>query len=267
MGYTHYWYREREITPELYDKIVEDFKSLLPTFKVLDVKLGDGLGENSPVLDTENVFFNGLSKCGHKANASIVIPWPADKTKFGSAPSSDQALVGSWFAGALLDQRTCNGDCSYETFALPRVFSTDGYFSQNDEGRYFAFCKTAFRPYDLAVTTFLVIAKHYLGDKIDVSSDGEMQHWIDAVMMCETAFGYGNDFRLQNQGMQTVIETETLKLHRSTLEDWTYAKLMRSTWSDRSVSYEVDSNSLGFKSFDDLGEAENFYNLAVGDKQ
>jgi len=63
-----------------------------------------------------------------------------------------------------------------------------------------------------------------------------------------------------------MIETETLKLHRSTLENRTYAKLMRSTWSDGSNSYEVDSNTLGFKSFDDLEGAERFYNVAVGEK-
>ena len=64
-----------------------------------------------------------------------------------------------------------------------------------------------------------------------------------------------------------MIETETLKLHPSSLEDWTYARMMRTTWSDKSVSYEVDSNTLGFKSFDEWDEAEEFYSLAVGGKQ
>lgn len=59
------------------------------------------------------------------------------------------------------------------------------------------------------------------------------------------------------------MTTETLKLHRAEVDDWSYAKLMRSTWSDGSISFEVDSNRLGFKSFDTLGEAERFYDRSL----
>lgn len=63
------------------------------------------------------------------------------------------------------------------------------------------------------------------------------------------------------------MTNETLRLQRASLEnDWSYAKLMRSTWSDGSVSFEVDSNRLGFKSFDLFEDAEAFYLRGVNQR-
>jgi len=92
--------------------------------------------------------------------------------------------------------RSCNGDCSYESFDLPRVAE----FSQRQEpdelGRFLAFCKTAYRPYDLAVQVCLVIAAHHLEAAIVVSSDGSMEDWQDAIALCQQLLGYGGDFQL-----------------------------------------------------------------------
>jgi hypothetical protein len=212
MGYTHYWYREKEIDLYTFERIVKDFKRLLPVFKVLDVKLGNGLGEGKPIINRREVVFNGLRNCGHPKNPNLAIPWPAETVKLGVAPNPCKAVVGSWFAGVVLNQRACNGDCSYETFYFPRVlpdrykpvqrviyYDLDGRPVCHDEqhiGKYFQSCKTAFRPYDLAVTAFLVIAKHHLGEKILVESDGTIAHWMDAVKLCQNVLGYGYDFEL-----------------------------------------------------------------------
>jgi len=212
MGYTHYWYREKEIDPHTFERIVKDFKRLLPVFKVLDVKLGNGLGEGKPVINNREVIFNGLRNCGHPKNSNLIIPWPAATVKPGVAPNSRQAVVGSWFAGVVLNQRVCNGDCSYETFYFPRTmperytpvqpviyYDLNGRPICHDKqhiGKYFQFCKTAFRPYDLAVTAFLVVAKHHLGERILVESDGMIAHWMDAIKICQNVLGYGWDFTL-----------------------------------------------------------------------
>jgi len=214
MGYTHYWYRETEIDKTIFSKIVDDFKKLLPMFKTVDIKLGDGHGENEPIINYNEVIFNGLANCGHPKNKGLGITWVASKTKNGVAPDSKKAVVGHWFAGALLEQRTCDGSCSYETFYFPRILKLiepqgdrsklvhcyqfgDEYEAKKK--KHFGFCKTAFRPYDLAVNVFLIIAKHYLKDKIDVSSDGKMEHWMDALKICQNEFGYGlNDFRFKD---------------------------------------------------------------------
>jgi hypothetical protein len=62
-------------------------------------------------------------------------------------------------------------------------------------GKYFGFCKTAFKPYDWAVTAFLIIAKHYLGDRILVHSDGTSANWHDARLICQIELGYGMEFK------------------------------------------------------------------------
>jgi hypothetical protein len=196
MGYTHYTYRkEREIEKERFAAIVADFKKFLPLFRVLDVQLAGGTGTGMPVLDSEEVIFNGSSHCGHPPNKNIVIPWPSEVPKFGVAKSADKALCGSWFAGVVLNQRACDGDCSYETFCFPRRIAG----SPNERGLFFDCCKTAFRPYDLAVQVFLVVAKHHMGNELIVKSDGDVPQWLDAVKLCENVLGYGSDFVLGDQ--------------------------------------------------------------------
>jgi len=214
MGYTHYWYRIKEIDKRTFSKIVEDFKKFLPLFKTLDIKLGDGSGKGEPIINHDAIIFNGLHNCGHPQNKHISIPWPASKTKNGVAPSSQKAIVGGWFAGVVLEQRTCDGDCAYETFYFPRILKLIDpqkgdrselihcyQFSDEKDTKnkkHFSFCKTAFRPYDLAVNVFLIIAKHHMGNSIKVKSDGELQHWMDAAKICQNALGYGlNDFKLE----------------------------------------------------------------------
>lgn len=198
MGYTHYWYRVREIEKTTFSKIVDDFKTLLPLFKVLDMKLADGRGEGIPIINNDEVIFNGNAHCGHPRR-DLGIAWASDKTKNGVAPNGSNPVVSSWFAGLVLNQRTCDGDCSHETFYFPRVLKSryEQYHNRRKE-LLFSFTKTAFKPYDLAVICFLIIAKHHLQRKILVSSDGVISNWKDAMQICQNALKYGNDFILDD---------------------------------------------------------------------
>ena len=65
-----------------------------------------------------------------------------------------------------------------------------------NNGLYSEFCKTAFKPYDLAVITFLIIAKHHMEDRLMVSSDGTDEHWSDGKQLCQNILGYGMEFKL-----------------------------------------------------------------------
>jgi len=56
----------------------------------------------------------------------------------------------------------------------------------------FQFCKTAQKPYDLAVCSCLILALHHFGDYISVSSDGDPADWTDAVRLVFQTFGYGD---------------------------------------------------------------------------
>ncbi len=61
------------------------------------------------------------------------------------------------------------GDDAHETFLLER----DG-----SEG--FTFCKTAQKPYDLAVTACLLIYKKHSPDTMHLTSDGDDEDWMAA---------------------------------------------------------------------------------------
>lgn len=63
------------------------------------------------------------------------------------------------------------GDDAHEDFSLRE------HFKQNLEPDNWNFCKTARKPYDVVVTACLIVLKHRLGDRIDVSSDGFQHDW------------------------------------------------------------------------------------------
>lgn len=199
MGYTHYWYRKAEYPADKFAAVLEDFKRLVPELAKAGVGLADKMGAGSAVLTPEEIGFNGPEQCGHPANTSIVIPWPAKGA--GGVMGDVDPVSGSWFARAELSTRACGGDCSYETFDFPRRMGKEEVDRNDrihalDDGWKFEFCKTAFRPYDLAVTACLIVAKHHLGKDLKVRSDGDADGWFDAAMLCQQHLGYGLDFRV-----------------------------------------------------------------------
>ena len=128
---------------------------------------------------------------------------------------NDSDVSGTWFAGLKLKKRSCGGDCSHETFNLPleiekhdwqKPIGKIGHYDVNgnpvyndpkEVGHYFEFCKTAYKPYDLAVIICLIIAKHHLADALTVSSDGTDEQWMDGKIICQKILGYGLDFQLE----------------------------------------------------------------------
>ena len=191
MGYTHYWRRTKTIQQQPFSQIVADFNRIVLALDDLGVRLADGGGIGVPTLTSNLVDFNGLANCGHPKNAEICIPWPSDGAS--GIGSNRTAVDGEWFAGAQLAHRACNGDCTYESFYFPRILHLESW-EKPEQGRYFQFCKTAFRPYDVAVTAFLLIAKHHLGSEIEVSTDGDLSGWDDARRLCYVHLGYGPEF-------------------------------------------------------------------------
>ena len=134
-------------------------------------------GREEPEITSEFIGFNGVAACGHARNPDVRLPWPAD----------DAAGAGSNSGmGSVLPYRTCNGDCSYESVWFERSERTRAVDSRVD-----SFCKTAFRPYDLAVMAFLVIAKHHLGSELRVETDSRPSHWAEAFALCQGKLGYG----------------------------------------------------------------------------
>lgn len=82
-----------------------------------------------------------------------------------------------------------------------KIFSKDSieFNSKNEGCEYFilkqnnadyAFCKTARYPYDLVVTSALLIVHHYAGHCYEISSDGDADDWSDAMRLNARVLGY-----------------------------------------------------------------------------
>ncbi len=147
MGYTHYWYRQPEVSEDKMRDIIKDIQKVVPHY---DSLLGD------KDIHTEGIFLNG------------------------------------------------RGDEAHETFYFPRVVEVPKHQMQEQfyirKGQTFAFCKTACKPYDIAVTTSLLIIKHHLGEEISVSSDGEIGNWESAIDIVVKELGYGKGFYMDEDG-------------------------------------------------------------------
>ena len=222
MGYTHYYYVSSEFDKKSFAKVAADFKKLVTPLKHLGIVLADVFGENHPVIRPTEIKFNGLAKCGHPKrdpgetypsdNASGVCNNNANTTL-------EEITESNWVAGAylktMLETRTCRGDCSHEGFSLEQKLVTSwtdengrtqhimpdtrNRMPANEVGKHFECTKTAHKPYDLAVTACLVIAKHHLKDDIIIYSDGAMKNWYEAMVLCDHFLGYGKNFSLDRE--------------------------------------------------------------------
>lgn len=196
MGYSHYWYRDQELNQVSFGSVVQDFKKILPALEHLGIKLANGLGKNQPVINYEQIWFNGLENCGH-TKRELGITWPS-KNAHGVASGYKQnfSIVDeSWFAGLVINSRVCSGSCAYEMFSLDRVIKHESSYEGN---KVFSCTKTNYYPYDLAVNVCLIIAKHHLKNQILVLSDGQHEQWKDAIQICDHFLGYGLDFEFDD---------------------------------------------------------------------
>lgn len=242
IGYTHYYYVSPEFDADKFAQVAVDFKKMVTPLKHLRVVLADGIGENYPTISPTEIRFNGLEKCGH-TKRDLGITWPSKFASGISKNSVDQQLEelvsGSWFAGAQLSTRTCGGDCSHEIFSLEQKLETSwkndddttttlepqgefvGYTNadgtkdknpENEIGKHFACTKTAYKPYDLAVTVCLVIAKHHLGENIIIHSDGTMENWHEAMNLCHHFLKYGRGFCLDDDESAPLDITDSVAM-------------------------------------------------------
>lgn len=190
MGYNHYWRRPAEIETNLFSLILADFQQCVLALDDAGISLAGPMGDGLPQIDHDVIAFNGVRDCGHPKNEAISIPFPSEDAS--GVGSSGETIVYSWFIGVQIRRRTCNGDCSYEPFIFERIEKREERTpnASDRDKRIFEHCKTAFRPYDLAVQSALLIAKHHLGDELEVASGGSDRHWNDARRLCYLHLGY-----------------------------------------------------------------------------
>jgi len=90
----------------------------------------------------------------------------------------------------------------HETFSLQRIYQPVEWEKPDGQGRYFGFCKTALKPYDLLVCITLISAKHHYPE-MEIFSDGEDADWRGARQMAQWVVGYGMNFRLDKIEVRT----------------------------------------------------------------
>jgi hypothetical protein len=186
VGYTHYWYRPKNIAQVVFHSIRIDFERLILPLADAGVELAGGMGEGAPIINDDGIWLNGVADCGHPQNEEIIIPYPADDAH-GVGPSSTAVDEGSDGLVTRVKHRCCDGCCRYETFDLPRCLEAE-------EDPYIGFVKTGFRPYDVAVTAALLISKRHLKEEFTIHSDGGDAQWLDARQICQRVLGYGDWF-------------------------------------------------------------------------
>ena len=189
MGYSICWKRDLEIEPTRFNRIVEDFKVLLKPLYAAGVRLAGGDGHGKPVIDPKGIYFNGASKCRHKPSSGYrLLDYVA---KFEGSSEEEMA--------ALFDmdwvERRCPGFCCFETFSFLRDEWTP-HFARDPVGWHS--CKTNRRHYDLAVQCVLIIAKHHLEEKIELS--GKDRFWSEGRSLCQAHLGYGASLPLFASG-------------------------------------------------------------------
>jgi hypothetical protein len=167
MGYTHFWYRTKEIPKESMARIVADFRKLLPVLSAR-AKIAGWNGEGQPTISEVEVVFNGV-KANDNSHETFSFPQVLE-------PQDYQKPVGGVAYIDAAGKKVCNPKATI--------------------GKWFEFCKTARRPYDIYVVAFLVIAKHCLGDSIQVHSDGDLAEWHDGMALVQETLGFGGNFRL-----------------------------------------------------------------------
>lgn len=197
MGYCHHWYRREEIDERLFGRIAADFERIILPLDNAGVRLAGPRGIGLPEVSPKKISLNGLKECGHPRNPAVYIPFPTEDAS-GIGNSRD-AVADANALFVRLMRRTCDGTCNYETFHFERSMKASHFLRQED-GRYLCFCKTNFKPYDLAVQCALLIAKHHLGNQIEVSSHGSDFLWNDPRAFCYVHLGYPlNEFYMDEE--------------------------------------------------------------------
>ncbi len=95
------------------------------------------------------------------------------------------------------------GNEGYETFYMPRLDEE----ARRCRNGFFCYTKTSQMPYDLAVTSALLILKHHMKDNLKVGSDGSIEEWNEAVQLVKKVLGYTEEWSFLTEKKDGVTDT------------------------------------------------------------
>lgn len=96
----------------------------------------------------------------------------------------------------------------HESFVFPNNPSDP--FITKSNGRLWAFCKTARKPYDLVVCAILLVLKHHLGKQIRIASDGDRteDEWLPAERLVKDVLDYSVRYH-REETLSTRVKART----------------------------------------------------------
>jgi len=178
MGYYHSW---RGPGPsDAFRQIRADFEKLVLPLADLGCPIAGPDGTGVPEITDNYIQFNGVRDCGHEKVECPVVLFPT-KYAYGIGSAASSRLIDTPLMTFTM-MRRCVGQCCHEDFLLGKHYTA-------------GWCKTAFKPYDVAVTAALLIAKHHWGETFEITSCGPNAQWWDAKLICQRILGYGASFK------------------------------------------------------------------------
>ncbi len=155
MGYTHYFAYDPDAESFItaWPQMVDDARAIgVHVQETLGVRLAGGMGEGRPEFTERWIWFNGPSRrdLGHETLLIDPQPWRV------------------W------EEAAADGQQHWAKEEHKRL---------RERGFVWAFCKTARKPYDIAVTSVLLRCRHLAPDSFVIDSDGQWEReWHHGAM-------------------------------------------------------------------------------------
>lgn len=96
----------------------------------------------------------------------------------------------------------------HENFYMLANFEPTQYDIKDDD-KYFCFCKTAEKPYDVCVVATLILAKLHFGDDVKVTSDGKKEEWEDGLQLAKKVLNGHLSMDLDDLGLTVYFKENT----------------------------------------------------------
>lgn len=168
MGYTHYWTQKKNITALDWQDMQAAFVRILAQAKGEGLRICGPDGTGAPEFGSESLAFNG-----------------------------DESEECSYSYTSIFDgqERRIEQDGAHETFFISR--KREKYTAPYDKEWRYTFCKTAEKPYDMAVTAIGCYLETFWPSHFEFSSDGKPDDWrAGLTLACRALPEKGNQLRM-----------------------------------------------------------------------
>lgn len=202
MGYTHYWTQKKTIKSADWIEIQAACIRIIAAAVQSGVRIAGADGTGSPLLNTETISFNGDGKedCSYSYTSS--------------------------FDGTL---RRVEQFGAHESFWLDRKLQRDENERSPNNGKLikWTFCKTARKPYDVAVTAIGCCLESIWPNYFEFTSDGHLNDWQAGLALARQALpSKGNQLdapawvRDETRWVERGISGSKLGLHKHITQGW-----------------------------------------------